>query len=266
MIRKRFSSIAAAVMMLALTGESSASDPLTDRFSLSLGGFLLATDTEVRVDGTAQSGTEFDVEEELGFNDTDRFRVDAYWRFRPRHKLRFMYFDTRRNASRRIDRDIVFGDTTYRVDTQVEAGFDTTVAEVAYEYAFLQRESYELAATIGLHNLRFDLSMSAAGRTDAARSATASGPLPVFGLRGIWRLTDKLYVDAQAQYFEISFDPYDGRVEDYNASIVWQAFEHAGLGLGYNAFVTRVGVEADRFNGDLRWRYDGARIFVTASF
>lgn len=266
MTSKRSPSVAVVVAALVVvSGQAQASDPLTDRFSLGLGGFLLTTSTQVRVDGSAQTGTEFDVEEELGFNDTDRFRLDAYWRFRPRHKLRVMYFDTRRAASRQIDREIIFRDTVYTVDTQVDAGFDTTVAELAYEYAFLQRDRYELSGTIGIHNLRFDLSLSASG-TPEVSSATAAGPLPVLGVRGIWRFTERIYADVQAQYFQISLDPYDGSLEDYNASLVWQAFEHVGFGAGYNAFVARVDVEDDRFNGHLRWRYDGARIFIVASF
>lgn len=257
-----------AALLLALVLEndpSAASDPLNDRLSLSLGGFLLTTDTRVRIDGSARTGTEFDVEEELGFNDTDRFRLDAYWRFQPRHKLRIMYFDTRRTASRQIDREITVRDTTYAVDTRIDAGFDTTIAELAYEYAFLQGERYELAGTVGVHNLRFDLGLSGTG-TGTASAAAANGPLPVSGVRGIWRFTDTMYADAQVQYFEISLDPYDGSVEDYNASIVWQAFEHLGFGLGYNAFAMRVDVEDDDFNGHLRWRYDGARVFAVASF
>src|SRR5688572_24333370 len=68
-----------------------AGDPINDRFSLSLGTFLLGTDTTIRVSGTVSGtripGTQFNVEQELGFQDTDRFRVDAYWRFFKRHKL-----------------------------------------------------------------------------------------------------------------------------------------------------------------------------------
>ena len=33
-------------------------------------------------------------------------------------------------------------------------------------------------------------------------------PLPVLGLRGLWRLSNNFYVNAQVQYFYIEFDPY----------------------------------------------------------
>lgn len=259
--------VGAVLLMIAcLSAPAEPSNPLTDRLSVSLGGFLLTTDTDVRVDGSAQSGSEFNVERELGFHDTDRFRIDAYWRFKPRHKMRLMYFDTRRSASRRIEHDIAFRGAIYPLDTEVQADFDTAIAELAYEYAFLRRDRYEVSATIGIHNLRFDLALSTSAGPALARSATANGPLPVVGLRGVWRLTDRVYIDAQAQYFRISLDPYDGRIADYNAAIVWQAFDRAGLGIGYNAFVTRLDVDDEAFDGRLQWRYDGARIFLIASF
>ncbi len=47
---------------------------------------------------------------------------------------------------------------------------------------------------------------------------------------------------------------------------MWSPIKHFGLGAGYNEFVTHVDVSANRFDGNLRWRYGGARIFITASF
>lgn len=263
------------VLLLSGLGSSvahaEAGNPLTDRFSISLGTFLLDTSTELRIDGMAGNGTEFDAERTLGLKDSDRFRVDGYWRFADRHRLRVMYFDAKRSASRVLDTELVVGDTVFPVNGQIDSSFDTRVAELAYEYAFLKRDNYEVAASIGIHDLRFALDISAmqtaSGQPlDLARTANANGPLPVIGLRGTWRLNDRFYLDGQAQFFKISLDPYDGRLEDYTLSVVWQAFKHVGLGVGYNEFVTRLDVSDDRFDGRLRWEYGGARIFLVGSF
>jgi hypothetical protein len=260
--------------LLALVGSTAARaegiNPLDDRFSLSLGTFMLNTSTEIRVDGTTGRGTDIDTERDLGLQDGDRFRVDGYWRFADRHKLRILYFDTDRSASKTLQRDIDVRDTVFPVDLTVKSTFETRVAELAYEYAFLRGENYEVAGTIGVHDLRFKLGLTASQNSgelaELSRDADASGPLPVIGLRGVWRFHPNFYFDAQAQFFKISLDPYDGRLEDYNASVVWTPFKHFGVGAGYNEFVTRLDVSADRFDGRLRWRYGGARIFITASF
>lgn len=246
-----------------------AGNPLTDRFSISLGGFLLNTNTEVRVDGETTQGSTVDIENDLGFDDIDRFRIDGYWRMTPRQKIRVMYFDNKRTENTTIDQDIVFDDQTYAVNTDLEVVFQTTVAELAYEFAFLRGDNYELNATAGIHNLKFRLGIEVTGNNvNASESATAeaNGPLPMIGLNGIWRFNDKLYLQAAVQFFKISYDPYDGRLTDLNASLVWQAFRHVGFGAGYNSFTTRVDVTGDDFHGSLKWRYSGARIFVITSF
>jgi hypothetical protein len=255
----------------ASVANAEAGNPLSDRFSLSLGTFLLDTSTDIRVDGAAGNGTEFDAERTLGLQDSDRFRVDGYWRFADRHRLRVLYFDTTRSAVETIDTELRVGDIVFPIQAEIDSSFQTQVAELAYEYAFLKRDNYEVAGTIGIHDLRFELALSAQ-RTGSgqplslARTAKANGPLPVIGIRGTWRLNDRFYLDGQAQFFKISLDPYDGRLEDYTFSVVWQAFRHVGLGVGYNEFVTRIDVSDDQFDGRLRWEYGGMRIFVTGSF
>ncbi len=266
--------VTSLLALLAVLGSSAARadglNPLDDRFSLSLGTFLLHTSTEIRVDGTTGRGTVIDTERDLGLKDSDRFRVDGYWRFAERHKLRVLYFDTKNSSGRTLERDIEVRDTVFPVNLTVESSFRTRVAELAYEYAFVRRDNYEIAGTVGIHDLRFALNITATQNNQQAaqlgRDADASGPLPVVGLRGVWRFHPNFYLDAQAQFFKISLDPYDGRLEDYSASVVWTPIKHLGIGAGYNKFITRLDVSADRFDGSLRWRYGGARIFIIGSF
>ena len=245
-----------------------AGNPLNDQFSFALGGFLLDTDTEIRVDGDAD-GTEIDGGRDLGLQDADRFRIDAYWRMTPRQKLRLMYFDTSAEGRRVIDREIIFNDVVYPVNIEVVGTIETTVTALSYEFDFLQGDTYELGGTFGIHNLGFDMGLSGTvnGMTGAIQSsASADGPLPVLGLHGVWRINDKWYLDGGLQFFKISFDIYDGSVTDFNASVVWQAFKHVGFGAGWNQFRTHVEVDTRLFDGEMTWKYGGARVFVTASF
>jgi len=270
--RRHFGLPAAAVLLAAVAPavQAEAGNPLNDRFSVSLGGFLLNTETEIRVDGTTPgSGTEIDGSTDLGLQDSDRFRIDAYWRMTPRQKLRLMYFDTSANGTRVIDRDINFGDTVYPIDAEVNARVKTQVLSLQYEFDFLQGDNFELGGTFGIHTLKFEtgLSVDSNGQTAGiSSSAEVDGPLPVIGLHGVWRFNDKFYMDAGLQYFQISLDPYDGSVTDFNISGVWQFSDHWGVGAGWNQFRTSLEVDGDRFDGELTWKYSGARIFVTASF
>ena len=59
------------------------------------------------------------------------------------------------------------------------------VAELAYEYAFVRGEHYELAGSLGIHDLTFKLKLTAIGQAvnqqESAR-ADVNGLLPVIGV------------------------------------------------------------------------------------
>jgi len=261
----------AAVLLAAVApgAQADPGNPLNDRFNFQLGGFLLSTETTLRVDGAVR-GSEIDTERDLGLKDSDRFRVDAYWRIAPKHKIRLMYFDTSNEAEKTLERTIEFNDVPYEANLEVRAKTETQVTELAYEYTFLKRETYDLSGSVGIHNLKFQTSLQSELNGTALQklenTAEANGPLPVLGLHGVWRFNDQFYIDAMVQYFSISFDQYDGSVTDLTASAVWQFSQHVGIGAGWNNFITKVDVDGDRFHGMLRWKYGGARVFITASF
>src|SRR5689334_5954918 len=81
-------------------------DPLSQTVHVDLGVFLMSTDTTVRVDGTTGAiGTNIDLKHDFDIDDQDRFRIDGYWRFAKRHKIRFMYFDSSSGSDRSLSRE-----------------------------------------------------------------------------------------------------------------------------------------------------------------
>jgi len=246
---------------------------LDDRLTLSLGTFLMSTNTTLALNGSAGAvGTEVDLERDLGLHSGDRFRVDANWRISGGHHARALYFDYGSSRTRTLEREIQVGDTTYPVNVSVEAGLGATIYALAYEYAFLQHEKWELLGSVGAHIAKFSFNIRGDGTIDGqpanARSEAASttAPLPVVGVRYAWQFAPDWYFGAQAQYFALSVDNVDGRVIDLSASVHWMFTEHFGVGAGWNRFNTDVDISRNRFNGSLDWTYSGAKIFVTASF
>lgn len=266
--------VAAALGVLAPAARADeAPNLLEDRLYLALGSYVVDSDTEVRLDGRTGQGTTIDWERTFGGGDVTRFRVDGQWRFADRHKARFMWFSSSRDASRTLEEDIDWGDETFPVNARVNGEFGFDVYELAYEYAFLRRENYEVSASIGLHYTSLELTLSAraaeSGGTlnaDISEKGSVGAPLPVIGLRGQWALPYDLWIDLGAQYFALSIDEYDGSLSDVRAMIVWQPRTWLGLGLGYNRFDVDVDVDKSRFEGSLDWTYQGPMLFYSASF
>jgi hypothetical protein len=272
--------IVVAIIACATLGAANAEErnPLDAKFIVDMGWFFMSNDTRVRVDGetTGETGTDVNYDDTFGLSDLDRFRGEALWRFgdQKRHVIRGMYFKNDRSGTRNIDRDINFDDETYPVGASVTASSKLAIIQVSYDYAFLRRENYELAGGIGLHMLDAELSLAATLTTQggattrsAAQEASTGVPLPVLGLRGVWRPSHSFYITGQVQYFYIEFDPYKGSLLDLKATAVWQATDHFGVGVGYNDFGFDFDIDdGDNFNGSLRWDYGGAMAFVTFMF
>lgn len=247
-------------------------DPLNGSFYVAVGTFAFKADTELRIDGDAgQQGTVVDWERDLGLGDRNSFRVDAFWRIADRHKLRAMYFENNRSASRTLERDISIDGGSFPADALVEVRLETRIIELAYEWAFLKRESYEVSATAGIHQTQLvpSLEIRASGDgviVNQSAKAKLDAPLPVFGVRGMWHLGRNFYLDAHAQYFYLSFDGSDGALSDLRAAITWNPRNWFGVGLGYNRFATDVDVDRDNFEGKLDWTYQGPQAFFIATF
>ena len=193
--------LAAALFACCMLGAAHADErnPLEARFIIDAGYFFLSTDMRVRVDGetTETTGSDVDYDDTFGIGDFDRFRAEGSWRIAPRHVLRAMYFQNNRHGTRSIERDVEFNDQTFPLGATVNASSELTIAQVSYDYAFLRRDNYEIAGGIGIHyidmGLKLDATVTAQGN-QASRSveadATTAAPMPVLGLRGLWRLSD----------------------------------------------------------------------------
>jgi hypothetical protein len=264
--------VALALSPMAADAED-APNLLTSPFYVALGTYIVDTDTEVSLDGESGQGTRVDWENTFGSGEVTRFRLDGQWRFADRHKARFMWFDSSRDNTRTLEEEIDWGDETFPVSARTRAEFSFAVYELAYEYAFLRRDNYEISGSFGLHYTELELTLSAKAETsggaldvDIKESGDVGAPLPVIGLRGLWALPYDLWIDAQAQYFALSIDEYDGSLTDLRFMLNWQPKTWLGLGIGYNQFTVDVDVEKDRFNGSLDWTYEGPMIFYSASF
>jgi hypothetical protein len=271
----RFIALVLVPCVLA-SAEAAERDPLESKIVVDLGWFFMSNDIRVRVDGETSDviGTDVDFDDTFGVGDFDRFRAEALWRIAPRHVLRGMYFENNRSATRSLEREVVWGDRTFPISASVTARTELSVAQLSYEYAFLRRDNYELAGGIGIHLVEMSLGLAATldaqgGSISGAVEGDASSdaPLPVLGLRGMWKLPNNFYLTGQVQYFHLEFDSYSGSLIDLKASLVWQFTDHVGFGVAYNDFGFRFDIE-DRYNfdGRLRWDYGGAIAFATFMF
>lgn len=266
-----------ALACLALTPADALADDFNligQKWQLSLGTFINESDLEIRFDGVAgDEGTPVDWGNTFGKKDATRFRLDGVWRFSEKHHLRLLYTDFSRSRTETLQEDIEWNGETLPVNASATATLGFEIYELAYEYAFLQAENYEVAAGIGLHYTTFEASLRATidsptggGSTTVGGPASVDAPLPVIGAHGMWRVGGDFYLDGLAQFFALSIDEYDGSIINYRAALIWQPKKAFGLGVGYDYFNIDVDVDGSKFKGSMDWTYSGPQIFLNFTF
>jgi opacity protein-like surface antigen len=247
---------------------------IQERGQVSLGTFLNNSDFKIRVDGETTTGDQVDWDNTFGDKDVTRFRLDGLWRISDRHHMRFMYTDYSRTETETIDQEINWQDDVFPVNAEVTGSQGFEIIEAAYEYAFMRSDNYELAGSFGLHwttlsaSLRADVAAPGGGGGTVSIGGPASVdlPLPVIGLRGMWRMGGNFYLDAHAQYFGLEIDNIDGSIINYRAAFIWQPKKYIGVGLGYDNFEIDVDIDKVNFIGSMDWTYSGPQIFYNVSF
>jgi hypothetical protein len=269
------------VMVSAEAASTPAQHLLADDWVINAGAFVLATNFDASLNGTASAGgasQDVNFGQDFGTNaDATRVRADILWRFLPRHHLRFMYFDNDVKRTRTIDKDITWGDYTFLANGSVSAENKFTVYELAYEYAFMRDPNYEVVGSFGVHYEDFTIKLAGTATVTLpdgtvqtgsyqSKSSSLPAPLPVVGLRGGWAVTSNLHLDAQAQFFKFKVDAVDGHWWDLRAGATWMFTPHFGVGAGWDKFSTNVDVTKKAFNGSVNANYSGLVAYLTGSF
>jgi len=242
----------------------------TERGSLYLGVFITDRATDTRLDSDSGIGTDIDFEEDLGFDRSMSVaRLGGTFYLQPRQSIDFGVFDLSRDASRTIDETIEFGDQTFTINTLITSTFDLTITKVDYTFAPLSRPGGYLGFNAGFYIASTEVSLAAVGPSFSANreSEDLTAPLPVFGLRGEFEVTDRITLGGAAQFFKIEIDDTSGSLRDIYIGADYSFKENYAIGLAYNDVTMRITAEEDGgFRGELDWGYDGWLIYFKAGF
>lgn len=245
--------------------------PITDRFALRATWFHGTADTRLRLDPSAPglTGTLLDAEDVLGLDDAiDQGRMELYFRFGKRLRLRADYFKLNRFGAQLLDQTIIFGDDVYLAGEYVESSLDYRALSFTLLYSFLHRESVELSAGFAI-NLLDAQAVADAVERHAREEQSGVAPLPALALDGTWRFARRWSVNARGQYLDATYDDIDGTLTEFHADVQYRWKPNLAVGLGYSAFDLDVRADplADHdFPEVFRLRSSGPELFLRASF
>jgi len=265
--------VATDVALADISGELDTGTELRP-FYVRFGTYLLDSSTQARVDGRGGNiGTRLDFESDLNI---DRRKpallAGARWRFRDRHFLEVEYFSLKRSGQARIDTEIRFGDATFPVGADVSSSFTTEVTRLGYSYRVVRRPEWGLAVSAGIHVTRLravidGVAFDNGGALPSTQEiASVTAPLPVFGISGARRLSEKWALIARGQWFFLEVDDIGGQITHAAAFLEYSSSRNLGFGFGYDWFDIDADTTDDFWRGRADVRFKGPMIFIQASF
>jgi len=242
---------------------------LTDTFVLGVGAFWAAESMEIEVDGSTP-GDEFDFNEALNLDDNKTTgAMNFKWRFGEKWSLQGQYWSLDNSGGGELEDPIKWGDITFKEGTFAKGGVDKSVARIFFGRTFSTSNRHEFGLGAGFHWMELDLFLegqilTSEGDTEFYRGdADAAFPLPNVGGWYLFSWSSKWLMQARLDWLSASVGDYSGGLWNAQLGINYQAFEHVGFGLYYNAFVVDVDVDKTDWRGKAESTQHGPFLAVT---
>jgi hypothetical protein len=240
----------AAAALSALLGAPAAAQTssgftdLPQGFRLDVGGFRIASETQLKYDLAGQGET-IDFEGETGLpSAATTIWLDGTWRVGRRHQLSINYTRSQRSGADTLQREIHWGDQVFQVGASVESEVGSHVVTGYYRFAAFKNDRFEIGPTIGLGYLSLSASLSASvsgggnpvtvGRTAEMGSITGD----VGGYFEGW-LGKRVVVRGDLLYIVVKPENAEASVTDGRLGLYFYPWTHIGFGAQYKYYKYR---------------------------
>lgn len=235
-------------------------------------GFRLAyysvqkADTNITVLSSQGLGTGFSFVEDLGGEDSVAIpRLDGFYRFNDKHRIEFGYFTIEREGRDVLAIELDIGDQTFTVGETVISDIKTELFKVDYAYSFYRSRQVELSVSAGLNFTTYEFEYALADDS-SAESTNASGPLPMFGLRLGYAITDRWRLNFISEAFYIKLaDEFDGSFQYSEINLQYRFSNNLALGGGVTRYSTDLKAKDDDWKGSLADNHRGLMVYASYS-
>jgi hypothetical protein len=240
-----------------------------DKYMVRLGTYIVeSSDTQFSVTSDVGGiGTVIDFQRDLGGESGDTIpRIDAYYRFNPRHRIDFTAFSIDRKGTRTLtfDPPVIIDGVEY-ADGLINSDIKYTLYKVGYVYSFYHNDKVELGISAGINITNYDISLT--NNVDKFESVGFTSPLPMFGLRMGYAITPKWSVHLVVETFLVDFDnTVKGTLLNNELNTEYRLFKNFALGAGVARISKHADISDDNWNGSVSDSYRGFTVFGTFYF
>lgn len=256
----------------AQAGVSVDESKVLDRWKFRIGGFLTGLDTKLRLDSPAGQGegTTISLEDDLGFDSSVSVpRLNLAFIIGKRHEISAGYFETDRDSTTTLQREIEWEDEVFPINIGVGAFYTTSFFNVAYTYYFYSSETTALGVTGGLvlANLSAGLGVAAIGQGVTVEEDIGTDvPVPQLGFSVNHYLGKRFVLNGLLTYIGFNLDDWEGSVATALLAVEHRTWKNFGFGLGYSYSNYDIDALSRDFLGKFEYTIDGFEIYARAAW
>ena len=255
--------LVAVAVLVAVPGAALAEDAAEEAFHDRLmirGGWVYVFDASATltfpgpIGGQQGIGTTIDYAKTLGGDtSTDALRIDAKFRFNPRHSLSFSWYRIGLAGNKTISSEVDIGDTQIGANAGVNSSLGLNLYRLYYDYSFYRSEKAELGLSIGTYIADLSFQFGAQGTINNVTNSFSTGkeqltlPLPQVGFLVNYNITPKWLTQIRTDFFYLSVGNYSGAMFEFYAGLEYRLFKHFALGAAYDRL--QVNLQNNSTNG-----------------
>ena len=234
------------------------------------GVFLPSKDFHLSVDGSVSVvDQEFDFQRATGMSKDDQvFAFEFKWRFGKKWSVELQHFTTDQSEEAILEEDVAWRDQVILAGSSVKVGANFQLSRVFFGRSFGERVNVDTGVGLGVHWLEIGAFIepdfiTTFGDVSAAK---VSGPMPSIGAWYYYSPSQKWFLGGRLDWLEANVGNYGGGILNVAAGVNYQMFKHVGIGVKYEVFRLNVDIDSDKWHGSTRLDYDGAFVYLSASW
>lgn len=242
-------------------------------FDIKLGAFFPSSTASFRLDKTTADGqtikgTEFSTDD-IGIDPTaTTFRGDAEIRIASWFGLGLGFYAINRNKTTVLNKDIQIGDTTFQVSQTVKTTFNTIYPNIDLKFYLINKPRLDFGVYVGAYWSTIKLQVEAQELDRRLLELRqASTIIPSIGLHFTYTLARNLYLYGKAGYFYLKpgkRTKFESGTININLDYYFYKFLGIGVRYEYNRF--DLDLDVAKYHGMLKYRTDGAQVYLTIGF
>jgi hypothetical protein len=245
-------------------------DSINPRFYVWSGFYYPNMNTSLRLDSALGIGTEIDLEDDLRLpEELGVFRIDGLVQLTENSQLAVAYTGIKRKQGVFLEKDIVFKDTIFKVNSGVEFKFNVDYVGATYRYNFFNQRNWSAGLSGGVRAVFINTSINARlNDLTFNEEASFTAPAILFGVHGSAYLTPRLMARYSLEAFYLKVSDVRINIVESSASVHYFITKHVGLGIAYstNSYrLTDLPLWGD-IEGKVNFEFGGLNMFLTTRF